>query len=306
MNIILFTRTGGRTGSLNLSRPRVYVPFLLMFALLCGGLVFGGYQLALMQASQGVVDGRLQAQVAAQHEVIQQARRAAQDHLDALALRLGKMQAQMLRLDALGQQLTKMADVDQGEFNFNEPPAQGGPEDPADLQPTKVPDFVHALDQLSRQIGSRQQQLGLLQTLLMNRNLHKQVKPAGRPVHHGWISSYFGMRTDPFNGKREFHPGIDFAGKKGSAVVAVAAGVVTWAGPRSGYGNLVEINHGNGLTTRYGHNEKVLVKVGQKVRQGQKIALMGSTGRSTGPHCHFEVRRNGKPINPIKYVRASR
>ena len=141
--------------------------------------------------------------------------------------------------------------------------------------------------------------------MMMNRNLQAEVMPAGRPVTHGWLSSYFGMRTDPFTGHRAFHTGLDFAGKLGSDVVAVAAGVVTYAGKRSGYGNLVEINHGNGYSTRYGHNSKILVNVGQTIKKGQVIAKMGSTGRSTGPHVHFEVLINGHAVNPKKYIQAS-
>jgi murein DD-endopeptidase MepM/ murein hydrolase activator NlpD len=130
--------------------------------------------------------------------------------------------------------------------------------------------------------------------------------PAGRPITSGWLSSYFGIRTDPFTGKKERHKGLDFAGKLGSDVVAVASGVVTWAGRRYGYGNLVEINHGNGYSTRYGHNDKITVKVGDAVKKGQIIAKMGSTGRSTGPHVHFEVLHKGKQVDPMSYIKTAR
>jgi murein DD-endopeptidase MepM/ murein hydrolase activator NlpD len=140
----------------------------------------------------------------------------------------------------------------------------------------------------------------------MNSKLAETLHPAGKPIKKGWISSYYGMRNDPFSGKRTMHKGMDFAGKEGSEVVAVAAGVVTWSGKRSGYGKLVEINHGKGYITRYGHNKTVLVNVGDRVKQGQTISRMGSSGRSTGPHVHFEVLLNDKVVNPTKYIQAKR
>jgi murein DD-endopeptidase MepM/ murein hydrolase activator NlpD len=142
--------------------------------------------------------------------------------------------------------------------------------------------------------------------MMMNRNLQAEVKPAGRPITRGWLSSYFGSRTDPFTGRRAHHSGIDFAGKMGSDIVVVAAGVVTFSGRRSGYGNLVEVNHGNGYVTRYGHCSKNLVKVGTTVKKGQVIAKMGTSGRSTGPHVHFEVLYNGRAVDPKRYIHASR
>jgi murein DD-endopeptidase MepM/ murein hydrolase activator NlpD len=128
------------------------------------------------------------------------------------------------------------------------------------------------------------------------------VKPSGRPVREGYISSYFGERMDPFNGEEAMHKGVDFATDAGADVLAVASGIVTWSGPREGYGNLVEINHGNGYTTRYAHNAQTLVSVGDTVERGQAVAVVGSTGRSTGPHVHFEVLRDGTQINPMAFV----
>ncbi|NIM29020.1 MAG: peptidoglycan DD-metalloendopeptidase family protein, partial [Gammaproteobacteria bacterium] len=169
--------------------------------------------------------------------------------------------------------------------------------------PFEVPDFLASLENLVRQLEDREPKLAVVEGTLMNRKLHAEVFPTGRPVKKGWISSVFGWRNDPINGKRAFHEGIDFAGRAESEVVAVAAGVVVWSGRRWGFGNTVEINHGNGYTTLYAHNEKNLVKVGETVKKGQVLALLGSTGRSNGPHVHFEVRRNGKAVNPIKFVR---
>jgi murein DD-endopeptidase MepM/ murein hydrolase activator NlpD len=285
----------------------LYVAMPLTVVLLVG-LFVGGYMLG--RSGSGAVDASVVAswrqQIAEQKQQVVDAKQQAQAYINALSLRVGELQAHVMRLDALGQRLTKMADLEKGEFDFDQPPAQGGPEDPADTAPEDTQSILQAMDQLSSRLDDREQQLSALETMLLHTNLQKQVYPTGRPVRGGWISSYFGMRADPFTGKREFHKGIDFAGKRGSKVMAVAAGVVTWAGSRYGYGNLVEIDHGNGYVTRYGHNMKVLVKVGERVKQGQPIALMGSTGRSTGPHVHFEVLHNGVAVNPAKYVRASR
>jgi murein DD-endopeptidase MepM/ murein hydrolase activator NlpD len=164
------------------------------------------------------------------------------------------------------------------------------------------PDFLAALDELGAGLNDREQKLSVLESLLMSRSLDERVMPSGRPVEDGWLSSKYGKRNDPFTGKQEFHKGLDFAGKKGSEVVVVGDGVVTWSGKRSGYGNMIEVSHGNGYVTRYGHNQKNLVNVGDTVRKGQQIALMGSTGRSTGPHVHFEVMHDGKTVNPVKYI----
>jgi len=308
MNIIVFSKRHNRPMALCLNQARwLYVAMPLTVVLLVG-LFVGGYMLG--RSGSGAVDASVVAswrqQIAEQKQQVVDAKQQAQAYINALSLRVGELQAHVMRLDALGQRLTKMADLEKGEFDFDQPPAQGGPEDPADTAPEDTQSILQAMDQLSSRLDDREQQLSALETMLLHTNLQKQVYPTGRPVRGGWISSYFGMRADPFTGKREFHKGIDFAGKRGSKVMAVAAGVVTWAGSRYGYGNLVEIDHGNGYVTRYGHNMKVLVKVGERVKQGQPIALMGSTGRSTGPHVHFEVLHNGVAVNPAKYVRASR
>jgi len=308
MNIIVFSKRHNRPMALCLNQARwLYLAMPLAVVLLVG-LFVGGYMLG--RSGSGAVDASVVAswrqQISQQKQQVVDAKQQAQAYINALSLRVGELQAHVMRLDALGQRLTKMADLEKGEFDFDQPPAQGGPEDPADTAPEDTQGILQAMDQLSSRLDDREQQLGALETMLLHTNLQKQVYPTGRPVRGGWISSYFGMRADPFTGKREFHKGIDFAGKRGSKVMAVAAGVVTWAGSRYGYGNLVEIDHGNGYVTRYGHNMKVLVKVGERVKQGQPIALMGSTGRSTGPHVHFEVRHNGVAVNPAKYVRASR
>jgi murein DD-endopeptidase MepM/ murein hydrolase activator NlpD len=230
----------------------------------------------------------------------------AERNLDALALRMGEIQSRVVRLDALGRRLVEMANLDAEEFSFDRLPARGGPDLVSEREPFQVPDFLASLEELVRVLEDREPKLAVVEGTLMNRKLHAQVYPTGRPVNKGWISSVFGWRNDPITGKRAFHEGIDFAGRASSEVVAAAAGVVVWSGSRWGFGNAVEINHGNGYSTLYAHNKKNLVKVGETVKKGQVLALLGSTGRSNGPHVHFEVRRNGKAVNPMKFVRATR
>ncbi len=310
MDIILFTKRRERPLTFRLSPMGLSGLMSVVLALSVATLIGAGYWIGARVERAASVSPEVVAswkkELAGQRNAVIAARQQAQSYVDALALRTGQLQAQVMRLNALGQRLTKMANLDNGEFDFDQPPAQGGPEEGADGSNQDVADLLEAMDQLASQLNDREHQLGALETMMLHSNLQRQVYPAGRPITKGWLSSYFGKRADPFTGKTEYHKGMDFAGQEGSAVVAVAAGVVTWSGKRYGYGNLIEIDHGNGYVTRYGHNEKNLVKVGDRVTKGQKIALMGSTGRSTGPHVHFEVLRNGREVNPEKYIRAQR
>ena len=239
---------------------------------------------------------------------VEEVRLDAERQLDALTLRLAQLQGRLTRLDALGERLTAKAKLDDGEFDFNEVPPVGGPEDVGSGENMYgKPKLLDVIDQLASQIDSREQQLDLLDNLLSNRTMYDESFLAGLPARKGWLSSRFGRRTDPFTGKAAWHNGIDYAGKRGSDITSVASGVIVWSGNRSGYGLLIEINHGNGYVTRYAHNQESVVKVGDVVIRGQAIAKMGSSGRSTGPHVHFEVLKNGKAQDPVKYMyRASK
>ena len=242
-----------------------------------------------------------------QQTLIELTKRESEQKVAALTLRVAELQARLVRIDALGERLTSMAKLDRGEFDFSLPPALGGPT--ADLSEDiyTAPSFMETLDQLNEKIVDRQQQLETLEALLANKKLEDDVFLAGRPIKKGWMSSRFGRRTDPFTGGADWHPGVDFAAKENSEIVAVASGVVTWADERYQYGTMVEVNHGNGFKTRYAHCKSSLVKVGDIVKKGQVIALVGSTGRSTGPHVHFEVHKNGRVVDPATYIhRASR
>ncbi len=306
MSVILVTNRSGRTRKIHLGLWQGLLVVLVLLAAI-GGAAYWGMQQAQRDTSELSMVKVMQKQLAEQQQALERSRREAEENLNALAVRLGEMKAHVIRLDALGQRLIKKAKLSEGEFDFENPPAQGGPI-AADGrgQSIRIDDFIASLDAMEQQLEHRALQLSVLETLLLNRELQDEVFPQGRPIKRGWISSYFGYRTDPFNGRIAHHDGIDLAGEMGSDVIAVAAGVVTWAGNRYGYGRLVEINHGNGYVTRYGHNQKINVKVGQTVKKGEVIAQMGSSGRSTGPHVHFEVIKNNRVVDPMKYIRASR
>jgi murein DD-endopeptidase MepM/ murein hydrolase activator NlpD len=307
MDLILLSKDRGQVGYWHLARPRVWLFACLLTLPLVGLVFFAGFKAA---TRYGVThpDGEVQAwreDLARQEALIAQAKQKSQESLDALALRLGQMNARVIRLDALGRRLTQMADLQDGEFDFDSAPSLGGPEEPLALaESLQIPNLLSAFDSLSDQVDDRQQKLNILEDFLLNRKLRREVEPEGRPVSQGYISSFFGKRTDPFTGRTAFHKGVDFAGKKGAEVVAVASGVVIWSGPRYGYGQLVEVNHGNGYVTRYAHNDDNLVAVGDTVKKGQMIARMGATGRATGPNLHFEVLRNGKVVDPLSYIKA--
>lgn len=309
MNLILFTRCHQKPLMLRLGQPACYLPVVVTFVLLCGGLFGAGYWIGQVGGETPVAGagaGEWQQELERQKELVAETRAEAQARIDQLTRRVGQLQAHVMRLDALGQRLTHMASLDSDEFDFSKQPALGGPEElPAPATPG-VESLVEEMESLDALLQDREQQLAALESLLLYSNLDEQVSPEGRPIRQGWLSSYYGKRADPFTGKQDYHAGMDFAGKLGSDVVAVATGVVVFSGKRYGYGNMVEIDHGNGYVTRYGHNQENLVKVGDKVEKGQVIARMGSSGRSTGPHVHFEVLRNGRKVDPARYIAAAR
>ena len=277
---------------------------LAAIIVIAGSVFFSGFRAGInketrQQLSEVAV---LRTLIQQQQTEIARIHKEAQGNLDALALRLGRMQAQMLRLDTLGERLVQQADLDAAEFDFNLPPPVGGPNNAASHTNVTVPDFLGMLEALNMTAADRETKLITLEQLIMSRNLHARTLPSGRAVEHGLLSSKYGKRIDPFTGKQEHHKGIDIAGKEGSRIMAVADGVVTWAGERTGYGKLVEIRHGNGYVTRYGHNKQPLVKAGDTVSKGDAVALMGSSGRSTGPHVHIEVIHNGNQVNPGRYL----
>lgn len=306
MNVVIFGKGFGKPRQLNLSGVSVWA-----VAVVCAGIVSafgfaGGHWFSTMKGSGVSMTevAQLSDELQVQRDSIQSIRQGNEDTLDALAIRMAQMNARVIRLDALGRRLTDMADLEDGEFDFNSAPALGGPEEPvATGSNVAIPELVESMAAFDEQLDNREAQLGVLESVLMGQNLKDRVYPQGRPVGSGWISSYFGKRTDPFTGKPANHTGIDFAGKLGDPVAAVADGVVTWSADRYGYGVMVEINHGNGYSTRYAHNAENLVAVGDEVKKGQAVAHMGETGRATGPNLHFEVLKDGRRVNPVNFIR---
>ncbi|EDP99478.1 M23 family metallopeptidase [Shewanella benthica] len=224
---------------------------------------------------------------------------ATESQLAMLVTHVARMQAKMTRLEALGLQIAKNNQLE-NQFDFSSAVGVGGLSHlGANIE---LDQLILDMDKLVSRIDNNNAQLSILETVSSNLHIDEERYISGRPIRKGWLSSPYGLRNDPFSGRRTIHKGIDFAGKEGTKVTATAAGVITWAGKMFGYGELIEIDHGNGLRTRYGHNKSLLVTVGDVVAKGEGIALMGSTGRSTGPHVHYEVLRGGQQIDPQKFV----
>ncbi len=301
MNIIIFPRP--QTNHIyakplhGLNKIALFLGIITVSAVLLGG----GYLLGISFGHKTILN-EWKADVSAQKERLQLAKHESETHVDALTTKVGLLQAHVNRIDALGNMLVSMAGLDQDEFSFDSVPGVGGANATLEGEQHVDMEIDTVLARLNTEIENREHQLKVLNDLLIDEKLEQETRPQGRPVIHGWISSYFGKRTSPFTGKTETHRGVDFAGKEGNDVVSVAGGVVTKAGKKGAYGYLVEVDHGNGYVTRYGHNQMVLVQVGEAIRRGQVIAKLGSTGRSTGPHVHFEVIKDGARINPMKFI----
>jgi len=227
------------------------------------------------------------------------------ENLNAMAVKLGQMQAQLMRLDALGERLSTLAGLKPGEFRFNEAPGRGGAVSSIPPKDLSMAEFNRQLDQLSRQMENRSDSLGILESQLFDAKVKKKLMPTIPPVDAAYSASSYGWRIDPFNGMLAMHEGVDFPVDIGTPVFAAAGGVVIYSGPHPQYGFLVEIDHGNDFTTRYAHCSRVLVREGEVVQRGSKIAESGSTGRATGPHLHFEVRYRSVAQNPIRFLQAT-
>jgi murein DD-endopeptidase MepM/ murein hydrolase activator NlpD len=241
--------------------------------------------------------------LSAQREQHQKSESYLRENLNAMAVKLGQMQAQLLRLDTLGERLAKLAGFKPQDLAFSELPGRGGAVSSLPSQDLSLSDFTRQLDLLTRQVDDRGDKLGILESLFTVDSAKKKLIPTMLPVEGGWYSSNYGWRIDPFTGQRAYHEGIDFMAEQGTPILAAAGGVVVYSDLHPQYGNMVEIDHGNDLVSRYAHASKRLVKVGDVVLRGAKIAEVGRTGRATGTHLHFEVRQKGAPVNPTQFLR---
>ena len=274
-----------------LRRPLAALALLLGAGMLCGATARSVVGLAQVEA--------LQAADANREAELEKVRRDAQREVNALAARMAELQAQANRLNALGARLTQAGQLQDGEFDFDKPVGQGGAGRASDMPAGELRTRLSALEGDYRNADT---QLSVLESLLFNRQLDRSAMPSRDPIANSYITSGFGGRADPFGGGHQFHKGIDFEADVGDPVLAVADGVVSYSGVRSGYGNVVEIDHGNGYVTRYAHNSRLERQVGDLVRAGQEIAKAGSTGRSTGAHVHFEVWQDGVVVDPRKFL----
>ena len=306
MQIILL-HSGSHARSVVLSGWRLTLAALAMAAAIIG-LVMLLYYLTLRIAPH--VDWPVLQRLVAMDSTKELAERDKylKENLEAMAIRVGEMQAQLMRLDALGERVQGLAGIKPEEFNFKTAPGLGGattnPAAPAPDEPLTLEEFEKMLDALAQGVEHRTDYLNVVESALMADKIKSRLLPTTQPVNIGYQASSFGWRLDPFSGRSGFHEGLDFAAPSGTPILAAAGGVVIAAEYHSQYGNMLEIDHGNDIITRYAHASRLLVKIGDIVRRGQQVAKVGSTGKSTGPHLHFEVLVKGIPQNPRKFLSA--
>ena len=301
MQLILINKSG-EPSQFVLSSLRIKI-LGFVAATVCVGLVFAGFLLKQSDFVDAAVIETWRSKLSEQDDVVEQLREQSVARRQAVGRQIAEMQARLWRMEALASYMHETAGLPKDEFDFDAPVSQGGPLN-NEAQVLEVDNLDTRLASLSQRLKQRETELSILDQVLLGIYNDKGARPAGAPIVKGWMSSPYGERVDPISGKKAWHEGMDFAGAKGSEVIAVANGVVVFAGYRDGYGQLVEISHGKDLRTRYGHHEEVLVHAGQSVKRGDVIALMGNSGRSTGPHVHFEVLKEGRPVNPARYVSA--
>ena len=305
MQIILISNRLAKARTVSMTAGNLVATALLL-ALLLVGLTGTLYWFTLRFAHEIRLPALQSFVLEARKKETDRAREFVQQNLNAMAVKLGEMQAQLTRLDALGDRLSTLAGIRPQEFRFSEPPGLGGAQStsipPQDLS---LAEFDDRLSLLKHNMENRTDFLGVLEAQLFEQAVRKKLMPTIMPVDAPFNASGFGMRIDPFTGQSAMHEGIDFLADTGTPVVAAAGGVVVFAGYHPQYGQVVDVDHGNDLVTRYAHCSKLFVKEGDVIQRGRRIALVGSTGRSTGPHLHFEVRFKGAPQNPSRFLLAS-
>jgi murein DD-endopeptidase MepM/ murein hydrolase activator NlpD len=301
VNIILVSNRLAKTRSFILNGWQIVLLMLLLFWLMWGAAF--ALQYAMVRFAPESLNEEIRILLSKVRSDEQQKQQTyLHSSLDAMAARVGQMQAQVQRLDALGARLAKLTGMKPDEFQFDQPPAQGGPLVTSSMQDMSVLGLDQQLDKLTRIVNDRSDKLMALETMLLQNQLSSRLLPSVPPIKEGWYSSNFGWRIDPFTGTNAMHEGVDYMSPEGTDIHASAGGVVAYADNHSQYGKMVEIDHGNDIVTRYAHASRLLVKVGQVVRRGDKIAEVGSTGRSTGNHLHFEVRYRGAAQNPVRFL----
>jgi murein DD-endopeptidase MepM/ murein hydrolase activator NlpD len=300
VNIILVSDSLAKSRSMTLSQSQV---LLIAFGILLSGFLLAtATYVVTMRFAVDVRNPYLRTLFDALHQDdMKRSESQTRESLSALAVKVGELQARIMRLDAFGERLAKSAGIKRDEFRFDEKPGRGGPA-PTPGRELSMAEFQQMLDELSRVLDDRSDKLGVLDSFLMDDRLTRKTIPTTMPVAMGYYSSNYGYRLDPFTGRQTFHTGVDLIAPPGTPVVAAAGGVVSTVAFVSEYGNIVDVDHDNGLTSRYAHLSKSLVRVGDVVMKGQNIAQVGSTGRATGPHLHFEVREKGIPLNPNKFL----
>ena len=303
MNIILVSGRRPTARTITLGRSHIVGGFALLLIALFMLAALINY--AMLRYGAQAHDPLLSSMFSGAREETEPNQAYVRDNLDAMATRLGELQAQILRLDTLGERVARLAGFKPQDFLFEQPPARGGAVSALPSDPLSFTELARRLDFLARQVDDRGDTLGLLDSLLTLDKVKKQLLPSVLPIRAGAYTSNFGWRLDPFNGQRAFHDGVDFEARPGTPIVAAAAGIVVASEYHSQYGNMIEVDHGNGLVTRYAHCSRRLARVGDVVLKGATIGEVGSTGRVTGPHLHFEVRHHGVPQNPARFLRLS-
>lgn len=304
MNFIISPRSGNKLYSVRVRSVKHHMVWVSVLFTIVMIIACAGYWLGLVYGNKSVIS-QWKEDVQDQQTLLVDVQQQSDANIQALTQKIAYFQAHINRLEALGGKLMKMAELDDDQIDFTQEPGFGGPEYvDSVIQEDIIAHLDQTLSAIAVELREQENKFHTLDALLTNKNVLAEMRPQGRPAEKGWVSSRFGKRTDPFTGKQEYHRGIDFAGQTGSNVVAVAGGVITEAKDSNGYGNLIEIDHGNGYVTRYGHNSEMTVEVGDAVKKGQVVAKMGSTGRSTGPHVHFEVLKNGVHVDPMKFIQS--